>query len=105
MIRPVLFSSVVKGMYHFTGLVIEVFQFLLMVLDMKLQQSVVCTGMALDRGGLATYNRFTGAALYKGGATRAALYMTIVFIKWRRLGDGTSQIECLLHSVDGYIAR
>ncbi|AKF40145.1 hypothetical protein DVQ40_20340 [Yersinia enterocolitica] len=68
MIRPVLFSSVVKGMYHFTGLVIEVFQFLLMVLDMKLQQSVVCTGMALDRGGLATYNRFTGAALYKGGA-------------------------------------
>ncbi|MFM1284538.1 hypothetical protein [Yersinia enterocolitica] len=95
MIRPVFFSSVVKGMYHFTGLVIEVFQFLLMVLDMKLQQSVVCTGMALDRGGLATYNRFTGAALY----------MTIVFIKWRRLGDGTSKIECLLHSFDGYIAR
>ncbi|HFR4115576.1 TPA: hypothetical protein ACHVKA_003605 [Yersinia enterocolitica] len=80
MIRPVFFSPVVKGMYHFTGLVIEVFQFLLMVLDMKLQQSVVCTGMALDRGGLATYNRFTGAALYRGGAlqgrrfTGAALY-------------------------------
>ncbi|EKN5921099.1 hypothetical protein DVQ06_17505 [Yersinia enterocolitica] len=95
MIRPVLFSSVVKGMYHFTGLVIEVFQFLLMVLAMKLQQSVVCTGMALDRGGLATYNRFT----------REALYKTIVFIKWRHLGDGTSKIECLLHSFDGYIAR
>ncbi|EKN5137357.1 hypothetical protein DVQ18_11285 [Yersinia enterocolitica] len=95
MIRPVLFSSVVKGMYHFTGLVIEVFQFLLMVLDMKLQQSVVCTGMALDRGGLATYNRFT----------RAALYKTIVFIKLRRLCDVASKIECLLHSFDGYIAR
>ncbi|UXD27087.1 hypothetical protein FORC065_4387 [Yersinia enterocolitica] len=69
MIRPVLFSSVVKGMYHFTGLVIEVFQFLLMVLDMKLQQSVVCTGMALDRGDwLHTIalqgRRFTRAALY-----------------------------------------
>ncbi|MGT3206388.1 hypothetical protein ACVST5_15075 [Yersinia enterocolitica] len=100
MIRPVFFSSVVKGMYHFTGLVIEVFQFLLMVLDMKLQQSVVCTGMALDRGGLATYNRFTGAALYKGGALQDHR-----FIKLRHLGDGASKIECLLHSVDGYIAR
>ncbi|OWF76010.1 hypothetical protein B4903_18310 [Yersinia frederiksenii] len=51
MIRPVLSFSVVKGMYNFTGLVIRVFQFLLIVPDTKLLQSVVWTGMALDRGG------------------------------------------------------
>ncbi|ATX62992.1 hypothetical protein D5F51_00520 [Yersinia hibernica] len=73
MIRPVLSSSVVKRVYNFTLWVIEVFQFLLMVPDMKLLQSVVCTGMALDRGGLATYNRPTGSLLYS----------TIVFIKLR----------------------
>ncbi|QHB30838.1 hypothetical protein F0T03_00515 [Yersinia canariae] len=75
MIRPVLSSLVVKGVYNFTRWVIVVFQFLLMVPDTKLLQSVVCTGMALDRWGLATYNR----------PTRSSLYKTIVFIKLRCL--------------------
>ncbi|OWF68247.1 hypothetical protein B4901_14500 [Yersinia frederiksenii] len=82
MIRPVLSFSVVKGMYNFTGLVIRVFQFLLIVPDTKLLQSVVWTGMALDRGGLATYNRFTRssfllscAASLEGRAKTCACYL------------------------------
>ncbi|OVZ96628.1 hypothetical protein EQP49_20450 [Yersinia sp. 2105 StPb PI] len=89
MIRPVLLFSVVKGMYNFTGLVIRVFQFLLMVPETKLLQSVVCTGMALDRGGLATYNRFTGSSFLSSGVAlmRNALN------------------QRLLHEFDSHIAR
>ena len=74
MTRPAVSQPVVKGMYNITEWVIAVFRFLLIVTDTKLLQSVVCTGMALDRGGLATYNRFI---------------KSIVFIKLRCLCEGT----------------
>ncbi|AYD42389.1 hypothetical protein DXZ79_00560 [Yersinia rochesterensis] len=93
MIRPVLSSPVVKAVYNLARWMVGIFRFLLMlfrlslmffrfsliVTDTKLLQSVVCTGVALDRGGLATYNR----------STRASPYKTIVFIILRRLCDGT----------------
>ncbi|OWF78717.1 hypothetical protein B4900_12810 [Yersinia rohdei] len=67
MIRPVLSFPVVKGMYNSTVSNIRAFRFFLIVPGTKLLQSVVCTGMALDRGGLATYNRFTRSAFLSSG--------------------------------------
>jgi hypothetical protein len=45
-------------MYKFTRIGAEDFWLLLIVIATKLLQSLVCTGMPLDIGGLATYNRF-----------------------------------------------
>ncbi|QES99728.1 hypothetical protein FOB73_16525 [Yersinia pseudotuberculosis] len=89
MIGPVIFCENVKGVYRIKGAVIDIFQSLLIVTCRKLLQSVVCTGMELDRAGLATYNRFHRAPVSSGTIFMTyCFYEVIVFIKQYHLYKG-----------------